>query len=186
MLRWRGCVWAWRGVCGVLRCCSGAGSAVVGGCVGGIATIGLRHAGDTPWRGVYGSKTPVGAGWWLCLVVAGPAVGAWLVVVGGCVDGGCAGAVAHPWRWAYSGLELSSAWGPCGASCCGSSEMSHAIPPRVFQGLTSHRWNCNVLGCCRKFGHPNCMRLLVHQVRGGNCDHRAATRRRHAVVGCLW
>ena len=32
--------------------------AVVGGCVGGIATIGLRHAGDTPWRGVYGSKTP--------------------------------------------------------------------------------------------------------------------------------
>ena len=43
--------------------------------------------------------------------------------------GGCAEAVAHPWRWASSGLELSSAWGPCGASCCGSSEMSHAIPP---------------------------------------------------------
>ena len=36
----------------------GAGLAVVGGCVGGIATIGVRHAGDTPWRGVYGSKTP--------------------------------------------------------------------------------------------------------------------------------
>ena len=58
MLRWRGCVWTWRGVCGVLRCCSGAWLVVVGGCVGGIATIGLRHAGDTPWRGVYGSKTP--------------------------------------------------------------------------------------------------------------------------------
>ena len=66
MLRWRGCVWAWRGVCGVLRCCSGAGLAVVGGRVGGIATIGLRHAGDTPWRGVYGSKTPVGAAGKLC------------------------------------------------------------------------------------------------------------------------
>jgi len=23
-------------------------------------------------------------------------------------------------------------------------------------------------------------------VRGGNCDHRAATRRRHAVERCLW
>ena len=23
-------------------------------------------------------------------------------------------------------------------------------------------------------------------VCGGNCDHRAVTRRRHAVVGCLW
>ena len=27
-------------------------------CLGGIATIGLRHAGDTPSRGFYGSKTP--------------------------------------------------------------------------------------------------------------------------------
>ena len=36
---------------------------VVGGCVGGIATIGLRHAGDTPWWGVYGSKTPRWCGW---------------------------------------------------------------------------------------------------------------------------
>ena len=60
---------------------------VVGGCVGGIATIGLRHAGDTPWRGVYGSKTPVGAAesrWrsrgWLGRVVAGcgRAGGLWL------------------------------------------------------------------------------------------------------------
>ena len=23
-------------------------------------------------------------------------------------------------------------------------------------------------------------------VRGGNCDHRGVTRRRHAVAGCLW
>lgn len=36
------------------------------GARGGIATIGLRHAGDTPWRGVYGSKIPVGVGWRLC------------------------------------------------------------------------------------------------------------------------
>ena len=50
----------------MLRCCSGAGLAVVGGGAGGIATIGLRHAGDTPWRGVYGSKTPVGAAGKLC------------------------------------------------------------------------------------------------------------------------
>ena len=27
-------------------------------CLGGIATIGVRHAGDTPSRGFYGSKTP--------------------------------------------------------------------------------------------------------------------------------
>ena len=179
----------------MLRCCSGAGLAVLGGRVGGIATIGVRHADDTPWWGVYGSKTPRWRGRVavasanaamvrLCMGVARGVRGAALLL--GRRVGGCAGAVAHPWRWAYSGLELSSAWGPCGASCCGSSEMSHAIPPCVFQGLTSHRWNCNVLGCCRKFGHPNCMRLLVHQVRGGNCDHRAVTRRRHAVVGGLW
>ena len=90
----------------------GAWLAVVGGCMGGIATIGLRHAGDTPWRGVYGSKTPVGVGWWLCLVVAGPAVGAWLAVVGAwlAVVGGCVGGIATiglrhagdtPWRGVY-------------------------------------------------------------------------------------
>ena len=50
---WLGLLW----VCG-WRLWVGAWLAVVGGCVGGIATIGLRHAGDTPWRGVYGSKTP--------------------------------------------------------------------------------------------------------------------------------
>ena len=85
------------------------------------------------------------------------------------------------WRlWRLSGLrgssvlELSSAWvvfrawgvfclGLCGASCCGSSEMSHAIPRHVFQTLKSHRWNCNVLGCCTKFGYPNCVRVLVDE-----------------------
>ena len=71
-------------------------------------------------------------------------------------------------------LELSSAWvvfrawgvfclGLCGASRCGSSEMSHAIPRHVFQTLKSHRWNCNVLGCCAKFGYPNCVRVLVDE-----------------------
>ena len=49
------------------------------------------------------------------------------------------------------------------ASCCGSSEMSHAIPRHVFQTLKSHRWNCNVLGCCTKFGYPNCVRVLVDE-----------------------
>ena len=75
-----------------------------------------------------------------------------------------------------SGLGVSSAWGSsvcwawvvfclglCGASCCGSSEMSHAIPRHVFQTLKSHRWNCNVLGCCTKFGYPNCVRVLVEE-----------------------
>ena len=75
-----------------------------------------------------------------------------------------------------SGLGVSSAWGSsvfrawgvfclglCGASCCGSSEMSHAIPRHVFQTLKSHRWNCNVLGCCTKFGYPNCVRVLVDE-----------------------
>ena len=73
----------------------------------------------------------------LCMGVARGVRGAALLL--GRRVGGCAEAVAHPWRWASSGLELSSAWGPCGASCCGSSEMSHAIPPRVFQGLTALR-----------------------------------------------
>ena len=75
-----------------------------------------------------------------------------------------------------SGLGVSSAWGSsvfrawgvfclglCGASCCGSSEMSHAIPRHIFQTLKSHRWNCNVLGCCTKFGYPNCVRVLVDE-----------------------
>ena len=76
--------------------------------------------------------------------------------------------------WAPCRLELSSAWGPvrclcsalrcgafemplwrltlwclCGAlRCdslrCGSSEMSHVIPSRIFQTLKSHRWNSAV------------------------------------------
>ena len=61
------------------------------------------------------------------------------------------------WAWVVFCLGL------CGASCCGSSEMSHAIPRHVFQTLKSHRWNCNVLGCCTKFGYPNCVRVLVDE-----------------------
>ena len=41
-------------------------------------------------------------------------------------------------------LGLSSAWGLCGASCYGSSKMSHVIPQHVFQTLKSHRWNSAV------------------------------------------
>ena len=41
--------------------------------------------------------------------------------------------------------------------------MSHAIPRHIFQTLKSHRWNCNVLGCCTKFGYPNCVRVLVDE-----------------------
>ena len=89
----------------MLRCCSGAGLAVLGGRVGGIATIGLRHADDTPWWGVYGSKTPrwrgrvavaeprTGVQGWRVIVVCVPgyrqsAFGrAVVAVVGGCVGG---------------------------------------------------------------------------------------------------
>ena len=75
-----------------------------------------------------------------------------------------------------SGLGVSSAWGSsvcwawvvfclglCGVSCCGSSEMSHVIPRHVFQTLKSHRWNCNVLGRCTKFGYPNYVRVLIDE-----------------------
>ena len=34
----------------------------------------------------------------------------------------------------------------CGALCCGSSGMSHAIPSHVCRGLKSDRWDCNVRG----------------------------------------
>ena len=87
-----------------------------------------------------------------------------------------------------SGLGVSSAWGSsvcwawavfclglCGVSCCGSSEMSHAIPPHVFQTLKSHRWNCNVFGRCRKFGYPNCMRVLVDEAPKVNSCVRSSS-----------
>ena len=50
----------------VVPCCR-----VCSCCLGGIATIGLRHAGDTPSWGFYGSKTPRWAlgcavGCWCC------------------------------------------------------------------------------------------------------------------------
>ena len=80
--------------------------AVAGAWLGGIATIGVRHAGDTPWWGVYGSKTP---------------------------------------RWRGLAAVFGRGW-----ACCGG-----------------------VAGGCG-------------WVRGGNCDHRGVTRRRHAVVGRLW
>ena len=34
----------------------------------------------------------------------------------------------------------------CGALCCGSSGMSHAIPSHVCRGLKWGRWDCNVRG----------------------------------------
>lgn len=46
----------------------------------------------------------------LCMGVARGVRGAALLL--GRRVGGCAGAVAHPWRWAYSGLELSSVSSP--------------------------------------------------------------------------
>ena len=109
----------------------GAWLAVVGGRVGGIATIGLRHAGDTPWRGVYGSKTPCwcglaavfGRGWACCGGVAGGCgwvcgwrlwVGAWLAVVGGCVGGIATIGVRHagdtPWRGVYGSKPPPLVW----------------------------------------------------------------------------
>ena len=56
-----------------------------------------------------------------------------------------------------------------------SSEMSHAIPRHVCQTLKSHRWNCNVFGCCRKFGHPNCMRVLVDEAPKANSCVRSSS-----------
>ena len=102
---------------------------------------------------------------------------------------------APPCLWRLSGLrgssvlELSSglgvssvfwAWvvfclGLCGASCCGSSEMSNVIPRHVFQTLKSHRWNCNVLGCCTKFEYPNCVRLLVDEAPKANSCVRSSS-----------
>ena len=87
------------------------------------------------------------------------------------------------WRlsglWGSCGLALSSglgtSWCLCGVSCCGSSEMSHAIPPHVFQTLKSHRWNCNVFGRCRKFGYPNCMRVLVDEAPKVNSCVRSSS-----------
>ena len=83
-------------------------------------------------------------------------------------------------------LGLSSAWdvfwawvvfclGLCGVSCCGSSEMSHVIPRHVFQTLKSHRWNCNVLGRCRKFGHPNYVRVLIDEAPKANSCVRSSS-----------
>ena len=56
-----------------------------------------------------------------------------------------------------------------------SSEMSHAIPRHVCQTLKSHRWNCNVFGCCRKFGHPNCVRVLVDEAPKVNSCVRSSS-----------
>ena len=76
-------------------------------------------------------------------------------------------------------LGLSSAWGTswclCGTSCCGSSEMSHVIPLHVFQTLKSHRWNCNVLGRCTKFGYPNYVRVLVDEAPKANSCVRSSS-----------
>ena len=84
-------------------------------------------------------------------------------------------------------LGVSSAWGTswclCGASCCGSSEMSHAIPRHIFQTLKSHRWNCNVLGRCTKFGHPNYVRVLVNEAPQANSCVRSSS---HDTVHNPW
>ena len=69
----------------------------------------------------------------------------------------------------------------CAAPYYGSSEMSHVIPPHVFQVLKSHRWNCNVLGRRRKFGHPNYVRVLGCEARGSNSYVRSSAQ--HALHG---
>ena len=69
----------------------------------------------------------------------------------------------------------------CAAPYYGSSEMSHVIPPHVFQVLKSHRWNCNVLGRRRKFGHPNYVRVLGCEARGSNSYVRSSVQ--HALHG---
>ena len=65
-------------------------------------------------------------------------------------------------------LRVAYCLGFCVAACGGSSEISHAIPVQTLQTLKSYRWNCNILGRCRKFGYPNCMRLMVDEARQAN------------------
>ena len=89
--RWRVSVFgAWGGrqlayCCRVCSCCLGGG---------GIATIGVRHAGDTPSRGFYGRKTPrCTAG--LC--------GGWSVLCSTCSPPRLHGPIT--WRLGRSGLR---------------------------------------------------------------------------------
>ena len=56
---------------------------------------------------------------------------------GGCR--GCGGLLSLSCLLGLSSV-WSTSWCLCGASCCGSSEMSHVIPRHVFQTLKSHRW----------------------------------------------
>ena len=87
----------------------------------------------------------------------------------------------------------------CSAPCCGSSEMSHVIPSRVFQILKSHRWNCNVFLDPKKSegtqitcdfwggaspGYPNYVRLLIRQARGSNCCVRSPAQDAARCRGC--
>ena len=93
---------------------------------------------------------------------------------------GCSAPVLVAVVAAVGVVGVFRAWGVfclglCGASCCGSSDMSHAIPPHVFQTLKSHRWNCNVFGRCRKFGYPNCMRVLVDEAPKVNSCVRSSS-----------
>ena len=60
------------------------------------------------------------------------------VLVAGVATVGVVGVAGVFWAWVVFRLGL------CGASCCGSSEMSHVIPRHVFQTLKSHRWNSAV------------------------------------------
>ena len=60
---------------------------------------------------------------------------------GGCR--GCGGLLSLSCLLGLSSV-WSTSWCLCGASCCGSSEMSHAIPRHVFQTLKSHCWNSAV------------------------------------------
>ena len=91
---------------------------------------------------------------------------AWVVF---CLGGLLLGGSSVCWAWVVFCLGL------CGALCCGSSEMSHAIPRHVCQTLKSHRWNCNVLGRCTKFGYPNYVRVLVDEAPQENSCVRSSS-----------
>ena len=88
--------------------------------------------------------------------------------------------VAPPrlWRlsglWGSSGLELSSAWGLSGTSCCFLRNVACNSPART-SNVEIASWNCNVFGCCRKFGHPNCMRVLVDEAPKANSCVRSSS-----------
>ena len=106
--RWRVSVFGAWGGRQLAYCCR-----VCSCCLGGIATIGVRHAGDTPSRGFYGRKTPrCTAG--LC--------GGWSVLCSTCSPPRLHGPIT--WRLGRSGLRSGHGFAMLGVCHRASSAWS--------------------------------------------------------------